>query len=141
MRPGDVIAGRFDVERVAGHGGMGTVYRARDREAGGWVALKVLHGGVSPSAADRFAREARVLAELTHPGIVRHVANGRTDTGELFLCMEWLEGEDLAARLTRGKLGVADTLALAGRVAGALASAHARGVIHRDIKPSNLFLP
>src|SRR5262249_49662727 len=78
--------------------------------------------------------------ELRHAGIVRYVAHGETPDGELFLAMEWLEGEDLASRLRRMPLTTDETVALGKRVAEALAIAHARGVVHRDLKPSNLFL-
>ncbi|AKT37089.1 serine/threonine-protein kinase PknK [Chondromyces crocatus] len=139
MRPGDVVADRFELEQLAGAGGMGAVYRARERYSGRLVALKILQPG-PPEHAARFAREAQVLAELRHPGIVRYVAHGLTE-GELpFLAMEWLDGEDLERRLGRGQLSVAEAIVLGRRVAEALAEAHARGVVHRDIKPGNLFL-
>src|SRR5690349_20196711 len=118
MRAGAVVADRFEIERVAGTGGMGTVYRARDRASGGAVvALKVVSGQQS---ADRFAREARVLAEVRHPGIVRYIDHGRTDGSELYLAMEWLEGEDLGKRLGRTGLTAAESVALTSRVAEAL---------------------
>lgn len=135
-----LISGRFEIERLASSGGMAVVYRAIDRTTGLPVALKVLHAdGVR--FAGHFARESYVLAELDHPGIVRYIAHGSTPSGELFLAMEWLEGEDLAQRCKRGPLSVADTVTLGMRVAQALGAAHARGVVHRDIKPGNLFLP
>ncbi|WP_438010140.1 protein kinase [Sorangium sp. So ce321] len=137
---GDVIAGRYEIERVAGEGGMGSVYQARDREAEKAVAVKVLRAA-TPAARERFQREACVLAELHHPAIVRYVTHGLLGSGEPFLVMEWLEGEDLARRLLRGALPVTEAMALTRRIAEALAAAHARGVVHRDIKPSNLFLP
>src|SRR5689334_15034563 len=101
MEVGTVVADRFEIEAVAGTGGMGTVYRARDRVAGIPAAVKVLHLEGRAAHVERFAREAELLAELTHPSIVRYLAHGRTARGELYLAMEWLEGEDLAARLSR----------------------------------------
>ncbi|TKD09421.1 serine/threonine-protein kinase PknK [Polyangium fumosum] len=140
MTPAELFGGRFAIERLASAGGMAEVYRALDHATGARVALKVLHAAGAPFAG-HFARESYVLAELDHPGIVRYVAHGAAPSGELFLAMEWLEGEDLAQRLKRGPLSIAETLTLGVRVAEALGAAHARGVVHRDIKPSNLFLP
>jgi tetratricopeptide (TPR) repeat protein len=140
MRQGDLIAERFEIEQPVGSGGMGEVYRALDRLEGQVVALKVLRGAKSVEAM-RFAREAKVLAELRHPNIVRYVAHGVTPRGEMYLAMEWLEGHDLAERLRRGALGVDAGVRLAVRVGRALGLAHARGVVHRDVKPANLFLP
>jgi len=130
---------RYEILSLLGRGGMGVVYRARDRASGEVVAVKVLLESRA-SAAERFAREAAVLAGLDHPGIVRYWAHGVTDAGEPYLVMEWLDGENLAGRLGRGALSVDETLTLATQVAQALAAAHARGVVHRDLKPSNLFL-
>ncbi|WP_437727549.1 serine/threonine-protein kinase [Sorangium sp. So ce861] len=140
MRVGDVLEGRFTLDARAGSGGMGEVFRARDRDTGQAVAVKVM---LARHAGDRarFEREVRVLSELRHPAIVQFVAHGQTPDGEPYLAMEWLEGEDLRARLARGMLGVDESVALAARVAAALGTAHARGVVHRDLKPSNLFLP
>jgi tetratricopeptide (TPR) repeat protein len=139
MTPGSIVGGRFAIERLAASGGMGSVYRARDLQAGGPVALKVMIGNAQ--AIERFQREADVLRGLSHPGIVRYVASGTTEAGGPWMAMEWLEGEDLEKRLARGCLTIPESAALGVRVAAALAAAHARGVVHRDIKPPNLFLP
>jgi tetratricopeptide (TPR) repeat protein len=140
MRAGDVIGG-FEIERPARHGGMGTIYRARDPRTGEWVALKVL-GELSTTTGDaeRFVREAKILAELRHPAIVRYVSHGRTPTGEHYLAMEWLDGEDLRDRLRERGLTVAESLRVIERVAEGLVEAHRRGVVHRDLKPANVFL-
>ncbi len=118
---------------------MGAIYQGVDRENDATVAIKVMREPSGPGG-ERFAREARVLAELRHEAIVRYVAHGTTPEGEAWLAMDWLEGEDLHTRLQRGALTVDESITLVRRVADALALAHARGVIHRDVKPSNLFL-
>jgi tetratricopeptide (TPR) repeat protein len=135
---GEIVGGRWQVVARAGAGGMGVVYRTVDRETGQAAALKVMAAELS--ATERFWQEAELLAGLSHPAIVRYLGRGRTDAGQPYLAMEWLEGEDLERRLGRGPLSIGDTLAIARRVIGALEAAHARGVVHRDLKPSNLFL-
>ncbi len=139
MVPGDVVADRFEIESRAGEGGMGTVYRARDRHTGLTVALKIIHG-TGPSDRERFLQEGSLLFEMRHDGIVRHVAHGATPAGALYLAMEWLEGETLAERLSRRGLDIAESVAMVTCVADALGAAHGRGIIHRDIKPANLLL-
>ena len=138
-RSGEVVDGRFTIEHLAGAGGMGQVYRAIDRKTGAVVAFKVMHDA-ERLEIERFAREARILATLSHPGIVRYIDSGTTAEGEPYLVMEWLSGETLSARLQRAPITLAETLALGRRVASALGAIHRRGIVHRDIKPSNLFL-
>ncbi|WP_437906569.1 protein kinase [Sorangium sp. So ce327] len=135
-----IVGERYVLERRAGAGGMGEVWKAIDQATGEAVAVKVVPGGDDDDAA-RFAREARVLAGLSHPDVVRYVAHGATAEGAPYLVMEWLDGEDLEARLSRGPLAIDESVALALRVAEVLGYAHAQGVIHRDLKPGNLFLP
>ncbi len=118
---------------------MGDVYRARDRLTGGAVAVKLLHA--SSRDADRFKREGQLLAEVSHPRIVKYVAHGIAEGKRPFIVMEWLEGEDLAERLSRSGLTLHETLVVGRRVAEGLAVLHERGIVHRDIKPSNVFLP
>ena len=132
-----VGAGRFLLEGPVGAGGMGTVYRARDRETGAPVAVKLL-ADRSASDVARFFREASVLSEINDPAVVRYIAHGHDPRP--YLVMEWLDGCDLGEYLAQNRPTIAGSVALIRRVARALASVHARGVVHRDLKPSNLFL-
>lgn len=140
MKPGMRVAGRFEIEDFTIAGGMATIHRARDLETNEVVAVKILSGR-NVRDMERFSAEAVLLAELTHPGIVRYVAHGVLPDGDLYLAMQWLEGEDLSARLLRPQLlSVSECVRLALGVAAALGAAHARGIVHRDVKPSNIFL-
>src|SRR3954452_10887391 len=126
-----VVAGRFQLLAEAGSGGMGTVYRARDLTDGATVAVEILNGREGRELA-RFEQEASILSGLTHPAIVRYLANGIAESGERFIAMEWLEGEDLATRLEGKPVTVAEAVGVARRAAEALAYAHGRGIVHRD---------
>jgi serine/threonine protein kinase len=139
MRIGEVLADRFVVERPLGSGGMGAVFLATDRRTGERVALKVIDA-TDESAVERFRREARLLAGLSHPGIVRYVDHGDTAEGAPYLAMEWLDGESLGQRLSRGGFGYDESIRVFRSLCEAVSFAHARGIVHRDIKPSNLFL-
>src|SRR3982750_325953 len=134
MGPGTLLEDRFQIDRVAGSGGAGVVYRGVDRRTSAPVAIKVMRAETGDDR--RFQREAEMLAGLRHPGIVSYLGHGSAGD-ELYLVMEWLDGEDLGARLRTGKLGVGDAMTVARQVAAALGFAHARGVVHRDVKPSN----
>src|SRR3954470_17957055 len=109
MESGVLLGGRFELEHQVGAGGMGKVFRAHDRASGGAVAVKII-SDERGSHTERFRREIKVLAELSHPGIVRYVAHGETASGELFLAMEWLDGEDLKSYLARAMLSVSDAI-------------------------------
>ena len=139
MTPGTLIAGRFEIEREVAAGGMGILHRAHDHLDGVPVAVKVLRGAELTEIL-RFERECTVLAELHHPGIVRHIAHGLTIAGDRYLVTEWLDGEDLAQRLARRPLTPAESLTILHQAASALTVAHARGWVHRDLKPGNIFL-
>ncbi len=136
VREGDILDGRFELGRVAASGGMGVVFRGVDRQTGGLVAVKTLR---DTDGAERFRREVQVLSGLRHPGIVAYLGHG-TAAGELYLVMEWLEGEDLGTRLAGVDVSVEEAVSVALQIASALAAAHAQGIVHRDIKPSNVFL-
>ena len=138
-RSREVIDDRFMIEQLAGFGGMGQIYRARDLRTHSLVALKIMHDA-ERLELERFAREAQVLATLSHPGIVRYIDHGITADGDPYLVMEWLSGETLSTRLQRTQLTVAEALALGRRAASALGAIHRGGVVHRDIKPTNLYL-
>src|SRR5579883_46780 len=139
MQIGDTVDARFEIVTAGTAGGMGVIHRALDRVTGEPVALKLVRSASADGAA-RFAREARVLAELSHSNIVRYVAHGATASGDAFLAMEWLDGEDLSRRLERKGLTMQESLAIVRQAADALGAAHARGIVHRDVKPANLFL-
>jgi eukaryotic-like serine/threonine-protein kinase len=141
MQVAELVSDRFEIEQPIASGGMGQVFRARDRVSGELVAVKIITSSGSESRSARFAREVELLSGLSHPGIVRYITHGQTPAGELFLVMEWLDGEDLAARLRRAPLTMHEAVRLVMRVAEALGAAHAHGIVHRDLKPSNLFLP
>ena len=133
--------GPYEILAAIGAGGMGEVYRARDTRLDRTVAIKVLPEALAgdPERRQRFAREARLIASLTHPHIC--TLHEFDTAGEVdFLVMEHLEGETLAHRLTRGPLPLAETLRLAIQIADALAAAHKRGIVHRDLKPGNIML-
>ncbi|AKT37182.1 serine/threonine-protein kinase [Chondromyces crocatus] len=137
-----VIADRFEVERLVARGGMGSVYRAFDREEQRIVALKLMDGDAGDGLdVERFLREADTLARVQHPRVVPYLGKGRTTEGRPYLVMPWLDGEDLRGRLDRGLLSLRDALDVIRRAAEAVAAVHAHGIVHRDLKPANFFLP
>ena len=134
-----LIADRYQLTAHLGHGGMADVYRARDTRLDRDVAVKVFHSVTDSIGHHRFAEEARILARLTHPGLVTVHDSGFSD-GDPFLVMHLVAGKTLAARLADGPLPVLDVLALARQLAGILAYVHDVGIVHRDVKPSNVLL-
>ncbi len=144
LEPGELLADRYRLVRVLGHGGMGVVWEARQITTGRPVAIKVLKDSgphADRASAVRLLREARVAASLSHRNIVQVFDYWEVDDGPVFIVMELLVGEPLSELLARrGRLDVATTAALLAPVASALRAAHARGVVHRDVKPENIFL-
>jgi len=136
---GNILGGRWRLERVAGTGRMGELFEGRDLNSGERVAVKVLRCSHADQLV-RFEREVRLLAERGHPNIVRHIECAVAVLGQPYLVMEWLDGEDLAARLCTRPLTVRETLAIGQGVAEAMAAAHARGILHRDLEPGRVFL-
>lgn len=139
LLPGTVIAKRFRILKVIGQGAMGVVYRARDMELGEDVAIKTLRPELlaEERSAGLLRSELRLARRISHRNVVRTHDFGESD-GNLFVTMEYVQGITVRELLsTRGRLGVASTLALARQFAEALAVAHDAGVIHRDVKPEN----
>jgi Tol biopolymer transport system component len=133
--------GPYEILALAGAGGMGEVYKARDTRLERTVAVKVLppHASGSLELKQRFEREAQTVGSLNHPHIcVLHDVGREGETD--FLVMEYLEGETLATRLERGALSLDDALSVAVQMADALDQAHQHGVVHRDLKPANVML-
>jgi serine/threonine-protein kinase len=139
---GALLGGKYRVLRKLGEGGMGEVVLARHAELDQLVAIKLLRSDVAaaPAALQRFLREARAVARIESENVVRVFDVGRFDDGNAYMVMEYLEGEDLAQRLTRGPLPVEEAVGYVLQACVAIAEAHRVGVIHRDLKPSNLFL-
>jgi serine/threonine protein kinase len=139
------VASRFpayEVTGTIGRGGMGVVFRARQRALDREVALKVLPGGAARPAGftERFAREARALARLQHPGIVQIFDFGTSADGWCFLAMELVEGVNLRKMLADGRIPPKAALAIVPQICDALQYAHDHGVVHRDIKPENVLV-
>jgi len=133
--------GRYRVTDTLGEGGMGVVYAALDEQLERPIALKILRqdNAADPVARERFWREARLAAHVNHPHVCQLYEMGESD-GQLFIAMERLEGESLAARLGRGAVPLADAVQIGLDVLAALDALHRRGIMHRDLKPSNIFL-
>ncbi len=131
----------YRIVRRIGFGGMGDVYLAEDEILPRVVALKVMPEDVRDNDVrrQRFMREARAASALTHPNIAAIYEAGKSGD-QLFIAMEYVEGESLANRIARGSLSVGEIVTIASQLADAVAAAHARGIVHRDIKPSNIMI-
>src|SRR5262245_39444015 len=135
------LAGRYEVDREIGRGGMATVYLARDLRHDRRVALKVLDPDLGAMLGiDRFLAEIRVTANLQHPHLLPLFDSGEAD-GLLYYVMPYVEGENLRRRMDRERqLPVEEVIRIATAVATALSYAHDNGIVHRDLKPENILL-
>jgi serine/threonine-protein kinase len=139
---GTVLSGRYRLENKLGSGGMSTVYLAKDETLERWVAVKVLHREISdqPDQIERFRREARAVAQVTHPNVVAVIDAGE-DAGRPYIVFEYVEGETLKHRIdAQGHLPLDEAAAYAIEIGRGLAAAHARMLVHRDVKPQNVLI-
>jgi tRNA A-37 threonylcarbamoyl transferase component Bud32 len=136
------LSGRYRLDAQVGAGGMSTVYRAFDSTLERRVAIKLMHRDIAADSdqLERFRREARAVAQLSHPHIVGVIDAGE-DEGRPYIVFEYVEGETLKDRIRRmGRLPVDEAIAYAIEIARALGAAHARGIVHRDVKPQNVLV-
>jgi serine/threonine-protein kinase len=139
---GTQLSGRYRLDEKIGAGGMSTVYRARDMTLERDVAVKIMHREIAADSdhLERFRREARAVAQLSHPHIVNVIDAGE-DEGRPYIVFEYVEGETLKERIRRvGRLPVAEAVAYAIEIARALGYAHQRHIVHRDVKPQNVLI-
>jgi serine/threonine-protein kinase len=143
VAPGDVLAGKYQVERIIGAGGMGVVVAAKHMALEEKVAIKLLlpHAVGTPEAVARFLREARAAIRIKSEYVARVIDVGTLDSGTPYMIMEYLEGSDLGAWVrSKGPLDPATAVELVLQACEAVAEAHALGIVHRDLKPANLFV-
>jgi serine/threonine-protein kinase len=143
VKPGELLAGKYRVERVLGEGGMGVVVAAFHIALEKRVAVKFLRKDMADrgDAAERFRREARAVANIQSEHVARVLDVGTMEDGETYIVMEYLDGNDLAAEMNRrGALPLAECVDIGLQIADAVSEAHASGIVHRDLKPANVFL-
>lgn len=133
---------QLDIGELIGQGGMGFVYKAKQRHLDRDVALKILHSELQqdPAFAKRFEREAQALAKLNHPNIVSVFDSGHTEAGDYYFVMEYVDGVSLREVLKGGHLDSEKALVVVPQVCDALQYAHEQGIVHRDIKPENILI-
>jgi len=132
---------QLEILELVGKGGMGAVYKARQKQLNRFVALKILPPGIGsePAFAERFTREAQALAQLNHPNIVTLYEFGET-SGQFYFLMEFVDGVNLRQLLHAGRIAPREALAIVPQICDALQFAHDQGIVHRDIKPENILL-
>lgn len=139
FEPGQTVAGRFEIQRCVGDGGMGVVYEALDKKRRQRIAIKI----AKPGFGRLLTPELNAALKVRHPNIcgVNEIHTTETEFGDLdFLTMEYLDGETLASRLAKGKLDVPEALEIARQICSGVAEAHRSGILHRDLKPGNVIL-
>jgi eukaryotic-like serine/threonine-protein kinase len=140
LAAGTVVAERYRVESVIGHGGMGVVYLAQHVHMRKAFALKVLHADVGPEVVSRFEREAVAAGVIDHPNVARATDFGRLPDGSFFLVLEYVAGRSLRKELEGGPLEPRRAIRIVRGIAAAVGAAHEKGVSHRDLKPENILL-
>src|ERR1700733_5809616 len=139
---GTTLGGRYRLESRIGSGGMSTVYRAHDETLERFVAIKLMNREMASDSdqLERFRREARAVARLSHPNIV-HVIDAGEDDGRPYIVFEYIDGETLKERIRRlGRLEIAGAVTYCIEIARALGAEHANHVVHRDVKPQNVLI-
>ena len=142
LAPGTLLAGRYEILQLLGHGGMGSVYKARDKELDRLVALKLIRPELArnPQMLLRFKQELILARQVTHKNVIRIFDLGQSD-GIKFITMDFVEGKDLRALLQeRGRFPPNEAARIMLQICRALEAAHAEHVIHRDLKPQNIML-
>ncbi len=142
LEVGSIVAGKLRIDRILGQGGMGVVAAATHLQLDQKVAIKILRGELAndPDTAQRFLREARASARLKNEHVCKVSDVGTLDSGEPYIVMELMEGEDLSQVIERGALPVPTVVDYVLQACIAIAEAHAQGIVHRDLKPANLFV-
>ena len=142
LQPGTLLGSRYEILKLLGHGGMGAVYQAKDRELDRVVALKVIRPDLAgrPDILQRFKQELILARQVTHKNVIRIFDLGEAD-GIKFITMQFIEGQDLKTLLVqKGKFAVEEAVGIVQQVCLALEAAHAEGVVHRDLKPQNIMV-